>query len=99
MGSEKTKMEELLRSHLGEDVEAACLVLKDVKTGDIRACVDLVRAENGNFVDVPGAVSSLEYEAGRVAEPFAPAYGSKVTPMQLLDFYTIAAKEESLGIL
>ena len=96
VGSEKTKMEELLRSHLGEDVEAACLVLKDVKTGAIRACVDLVRAENGNFVEVPGAVSSLEYEAGRVAEPFAPAYGSKVTPMQLLDFYNTAAQTGTL---
>ena len=96
VGSEKTKMEELLRSHLGEDVEAACLVLKDVKTGAVRARIDLVRSGNGDFVDVPGAVSSLEYEAGRVAEPFAPAYGSKVTPMQLLDFYNTAAQTGTL---
>lgn len=96
VGSDKTNAESLLRSHLGEDVEAACLVLKDVKTGAVRARIDLVRSGNGDFVDVPGAVSSLEYEAGRVAEPFAPAYGSKVTPMQLLDFYNTAAQTGTL---
>lgn len=104
----KAHAKSTLRSNLDENVEAACLMLMDVKSGEIFVKLNLSRSEDGDFIEGANCVSEQQYEPGAVIGPIVEAisaqtgkrfdrailsgYSWRVSPMNLLNYYNAVAR-------
>lgn len=109
----KAHAKSTLRSNLDENVEAACLMLMDVKSGEIFVKLDLSRSEDGDFIEGTNCISENKYELGAVAGPIVDAasaqtgksferaissgYSWRVSPMNLLNYYNTVARGSIMG--